>query len=89
MNNRLAVQGRSGTTPSAQGCDQSHNDVSSYKAGWAQTAQESRSSDVNVSPAVLIVALVAAFVLALVALLRARPEDIEKLVRLMTGWFSK
>jgi hypothetical protein len=44
---------------------------------------------VSVSPYVLIVALVAAFVLALVALLRARPEDIEKLVRVMTRWFSK
>jgi hypothetical protein len=43
----------------------------------------------QLSPAVLIVALAAAFVVALVALLRARPEDIEKLVRLMTGWFSK
>jgi hypothetical protein len=44
---------------------------------------------VTVSPLVAIVGLLVFFVLALVALVRARPEDIPKLFRGFGRWFSK
>jgi hypothetical protein len=44
---------------------------------------------VSVSPSVAIVTVVALFILALIALLRARPEDIPKILRAVTRWFGK
>jgi hypothetical protein len=46
-------------------------------------------STVTVSPAVVIVTVLALLILALVALLRARPDDIPKVVRQLTRWFTK
>jgi hypothetical protein len=43
----------------------------------------------TVSPAVAIVTIVALFVLALVGIVRARPEDIPKLFRGFGRWFGK
>jgi hypothetical protein len=43
----------------------------------------------TVSPAVAIVTVLAAFVLILVGLIRARPEDIPKLLRGFGRWFGK
>ena len=44
---------------------------------------------VTVSPSVAIVTVVALFILALVGILRARPEDIPKILRAFTRWFGK
>jgi hypothetical protein len=44
---------------------------------------------VTISPAVAIVTIVALFVLAFVALLRAPREDITKIVEFLTQWFKK
>jgi hypothetical protein len=44
---------------------------------------------VTVSPSVAIVTVLALFVLALVALFRAPPEHIIKIVRAITRWFGK
>jgi hypothetical protein len=54
-----------------------------------QTASEVRSSDVFVSPTVVIVGLAALFILALVALLRAPPEDIKIIVSAIIRWLTK
>lgn len=43
----------------------------------------------TVSPDVMIVTVMALFVLGLVALIRARPEDIPKLFRGFGRWFGK
>lgn len=43
----------------------------------------------TVSPSVAIVTVIALFVLALIALLRARREDIPKILRAFTRWFGK
>lgn len=43
----------------------------------------------TVDPSVAIVTILALFILALVALLRAPPEDIAKIVRALTRWFHK
>lgn len=43
----------------------------------------------TVSPAVAIVTVLALLILALVALFRARPDDIPKIVRQMTHWFTR
>jgi hypothetical protein len=48
-----------------------------------------RSCAVTVSPSVAIVTILAVFVLLLVALFRAPPEDIAKMVRDLTRWFRK
>lgn len=44
---------------------------------------------VTVSPLVAIVTVLACFVLGLVALIRARPEDIPKFLRGFGRWFGK
>jgi hypothetical protein len=44
---------------------------------------------VTVNPVVAIVTVLACFVLALVGLIRARPEDIPKLFRGFKHWFGK
>lgn len=43
----------------------------------------------SVSPAVAIVTIVALFVLALLALLRASSGDIAEIIRALTKWFRK
>jgi hypothetical protein len=42
-----------------------------------------------VDPSVAIVTILALFVLALVALLRAPREDIAKIIRVLTRWFGR
>jgi hypothetical protein len=44
---------------------------------------------VSVNPDVAILTIVAAFILAVIALLRAPPEDIAKIIRALTRWFKK
>jgi hypothetical protein len=44
---------------------------------------------VTVDPPVAIVTILALFVLAFVALLRAPPEDIKKIISDLTRWFRK
>ena len=43
----------------------------------------------TVSPVVAIVTLLALLTLALVALIRAQPADIPKILRQLTRWFTK
>lgn len=43
----------------------------------------------TVSPSVAIVTVLALFVLALVALFRAPPEDIKPIIEFLTRWFRK
>jgi hypothetical protein len=42
-----------------------------------------------VDPSVAIVTILALFVLALVALFRAPPEDIKKIIEALARWFGK
>jgi hypothetical protein len=44
---------------------------------------------VTVNPSVAIVTILCIFILALVALFRAPPEDIVKIVRALMRWFGK
>jgi hypothetical protein len=43
----------------------------------------------SIDPLVAIVTVVAVFILLLVAILRAPPEDIKKIIEPLTRWFSK
>lgn len=59
------------------------------RCGHRLTRVSGSTSVVTVDPSVAIVTVLALFVLALVALLRAPPEDIAKIIRALTRWFSK